>query len=381
MNMIRSIIEQTLVNRGISKQQFCIDNALDYSYFCAFLRGVKSMSVSKVETILSALNLTINETHKQLEVCGIENYTYNDSNRFEFVNVDVIENGVYQIEDAHLMGDAPKALIKIGGYKYLAKTGHKWYPVESITEHLLNRLGSVFGLDMAESRLVVINGQLRFLSKWFLSEGESLVHGAEIFSNYLNDTDFVSEVEKQKMSRELFTLQFVEKSITHFVQSKQEHDVILHCLVKLLLYDALVGNNDRHFENWAVIVKNVGGSQPIFSPVYDTARGLCWNQSEESLMLFTDGRIRKYAINSKPKLGWDGIKDKDLNHFRLTEEIYKNQFYITKDEVQELFSQDMIENMKHLVINEFSSLMTERRIDVINKCLDFRFLTIKNLLK
>jgi|GEM_PF-514057 len=379
--MIRTIIEEILNKKCISKRQFCIDNSLDYSNFCAFLRGANSMSVSKVEKILISLNLTIMENQNFLDICNIENYTYTDTNRFEESNVDIIENGVYQIENANLMGDAPKSLIRIGGYKYLTKTGHKWYPIESITEHLLNKLGIIFGLNMAESRLAKINSQIRFLSKWFLAGDESLVHGAEIFSNYLNDSDFVSEVEKQKMSRELFTLQFVEKSVKHFAKPQPYYYDILHSLVKLLLFDALVGNNDRHFENWAVIVKNIGDSKPIFSPVYDTARGLFWNQSEESLLSFSDDKIRKYSFNSKPKLGWDGINDNDLNHFRLVEEIYKNQFYITQNEVKELFSQDMIEKMNLFVIKEFSNLMSAKRIEIINKCLNFRYQTIKKLIQ
>lgn len=49
----------------------------------------------------------------------------------------------------------------------------------------------------------------------------------------------------------------------------------------MLVFDAIVGNNDRHFYNWGVIVDLKGMKPPRFSPVYDTARGLFWNQSEE----------------------------------------------------------------------------------------------------
>lgn len=375
--MLRTIIEEALKNKGVSKYQFCIGNDLNYSNFCAFLRGSKSMSVANIERVLVALNLSVKEDDNILDICPIENFSYTENT--DNICVETIDNGIYQIQSANLTGDAPKALLKIGEYRYIAKTGHKWYPVESITEHLLNQLGNIFGLKMADSRLAVINTQLRFLSKWFLNDDETLVHGAEIFDNYLKDSDFVREIERQKMAREMFTLQFVEKSVKHY--SPDNYNEILYRLVKLLLYDALVGNNDRHFENWAVIVKNVGNSEPVFSPVYDTARGLFWNQSEESLATFTDHKIRKYAENSKPKLGWDGIKDKDLNHFRLVEEIYKNQFYITQNEVKDLFSQNMIDRMKSFIISEFSDLMSAKRIEIINKYLDFRFLTIKNLLK
>lgn len=311
-----------------------------------------------------------------LDVYPIEKMTYGYN--IEIQGVETISEGLYQVENVNLSGDAPKSLIRIGENKYIAKTGQKWYPIESITEHLLNQLGTIFGLKMAESRLAIINNQLRFLSKWFLTEKESLVHGAEIFDNYLQDAVFVREIEKQKMARDLFTLQFVEKSIKHF--SPQYNIEIMRNLVKLLLFDALVGNNDRHFENWAVIVKN-RGYKPEFSPIYDTARGLFWNQSEMSLNTFTDSKIKKYSIGSKPKLGWDGVNDKDLNHFRLVKEIYQNQFYITFSEVKELFADNKIVKMKNFVNKNFAQLMSDRRIELIGKCLDFRFSTIKEILK
>ena len=375
--MIRSIIEATLANKNISKRAFCSDNGINYSNFCAFLRGANTLSVSKLENVLQILGLTISATDSQLEIYDIENYTYG----YDVLptEVETIDKELYRIEDYPLHGDAPKSLIIIGGIKYIAKTGHKWYPIESITEYLLNQLGCIFGLNMAECRLAVLNDQLRFLSKWFLFGTEYLVHGSEIFDNYLNDVQFVREIEKQKMARELFTLQFVEKSVKHF--SAKYHYTIMHNLVKLLLYDALVGNNDRHFENWAVIVKTEDRSDPIFSPIYDTARGLFWNQSEQSLESFTDAKIKKYSQNSKPKLGWDGVKDKDLNHFRLVEEIYKNEFYITKNEIFDLFSPMVIDRMKQCVNNNYTTLMSPRRIEVITKCLDFRYQTIKNILQ
>lgn len=83
-----------------------------------------------------------------------------------------------------MSGDAPKEFVRVYHYEkgqcwrksnpknwpeYIAKTGHKWYPNESITEFLMNRLGEVFGLEMAKSKLLSINGQVRFLSKYFLT--------------------------------------------------------------------------------------------------------------------------------------------------------------------------------------------------------------------
>ena len=70
----------------------------------------------------------------------------------------VIKHNDYFIDDTiSVDGDAPKKFIGVYDYRllsgkhkanrknwihYIAKTGHKWYPIESVTELLLNRLFS-----------------------------------------------------------------------------------------------------------------------------------------------------------------------------------------------------------------------------------------------
>lgn len=132
----------------------------------------------------------------KIPVHKIENYT--DAHRLDVRNVPVIKRSNYFVDDTvSVDGDAPKKFIGIYNYqlldhkhksnrknwiRYIAKTGHKWYPTESITELLMNRLGVIFGLTMADSQIAMIGGQLRFLSRYFLHPAqEELVHGADIW--------------------------------------------------------------------------------------------------------------------------------------------------------------------------------------------------------
>jgi hypothetical protein len=129
--------------------------------------------------------------------------------------------------------------------------GHKHYPIESITEYLLNNLGNYFGMEMAESEIAAIayphNTQIRFFSKYFLKQGELLVHGADIYAAYYNDDTIISQIEAQKMEKDLITVQEAIKAILYSFPNNPE---ILDAYCKLLLFDALIGNNDRHFYNW-----------------------------------------------------------------------------------------------------------------------------------
>ena len=147
----------------------------------------------------------------------------------------------YTVVGQTIAGDAPKDFIRAYTYgkakranprkwpAYIAKVGHKWYPNESITEHLLTRIGQVLGLQMAESSLVSAHGQVRFLSRYFLGRNQNLVHGAEIFAGYLEDKDFVEEVERVGATQDLFTFQFVKEAIqAQFPRSGKFHPEEVH---------------------------------------------------------------------------------------------------------------------------------------------------------
>lgn len=302
------------------------------------------------------------------------------------------------ITDVSIMGDAPKVIIRIHSREekrkyfkrnkhrwsiYIAKTGHKWYPIESLTEYLLNLLGKDFGLNMAEASVAIIGGQLRFLSKYFLApQREELIHGADIFAGFLGDKDLVEQIEEQSLSRDLFTLQFVEKAVEY--QFPMQKNEIMNNLVRLLLYDAWVGNNDRHFYNWGIIRSIRQNFTPYFSPVYDTARGLFWNDDEDKITRLANNMqarelyIRKYCKLSRPKLGWEG--EKNINHFKLVEKIYNNEFYISKSEVKKLFLHSVLDKMFMTIEHNFPYLFSEQRIMMIKDCLEYRYNEINKLL-
>ncbi len=328
----------------------------------------------------------------------IENFSFSRSMTVR--KVPIIKKKDYFVDDTvSIDGDAPKKFICVYDYaqmnhrrrsnrnnwiRYIAKTGHKWYPIESITELMLNRLGVVFGLNMADSKIAMVGGQLRFLSRYFLhSNKEELVHGADILAGYLNETtQYVEEVDEQKMTRDLFTLQVIDEAVAGLFLYQQPE--IMRDLVKLVVFDALVGNNDRHFFNWGIIRSVESRFQPFFSPVYDTARGLFWNYSESKIFEIAkadasiDAHIRKYCKNSRPKIGWDG--EKNLNHFRLFEQIYTHEFYISKDEIRNLFTPTMLECMIREINLNFRHLMSKQRIMLITRCLEYRFNELRRIL-
>ncbi|MCK4920708.1 MAG: HipA domain-containing protein [Bacteroidales bacterium] len=300
------------------------------------------------------------------------------------------------VTDIAISGDAPKDFI---GYyhfgtgrksnpktwpRYIAKHGHKHYSMEVISEYLLNRIGEELGFNMALSELAWLGGQIRFLSKYFLIKPKEQVldHGADLYAGYLNDRNFVEEIEKQNKSPEFFTVQFTLETLKHFFTDDYE-DLSLE-FMKLLIFDALVGNNDRHFYNCGIIRNIKGKEKPVFSPIYDTARGLFWNEDEAKISKILSDKNRlnsfiiKYSNNSSPKIGWEGkVK---LNHFEMVEEILNLPKAVECKMILNVCKPDALNRVLSMIDREFLQLISERRRTLIKAYLVYRHGIIRNIL-
>ncbi|NVO09090.1 MAG: HipA domain-containing protein [Bacteroidales bacterium] len=294
-----------------------------------------------------------------------------------------------------ITGDAPKDFIRYYHYGegrksntkawplFIAKLGHKHYPMESITEHLLTRIGEVLGFSMAKSELAWLGGQVRFLSRYFLNKlcEQTLDHGADLYAGYLNDRAFVEEIEKVHQSPNFFTVQFTSETLMYFFPN--EHNELFKEFLKLIVFDALIGNNDRHFYNWAIIRNIQGKDKPVFSPIYDTARGLFWNVHEDKLNEVFSNKtrinsfIKKYCEESTPKIGWDGVSK--LNHFDLVEFVKSLPITITCQEINSLCQDESLEKVFTMIDKEFTVLLSPIRKEMIKLCLRYRHDRIKKI--
>jgi len=237
---------------------------------------------------------------------------------------------------------------------------------------------------MAKSELAWLGGQIRFLSRYFIKDPslQVLEHGADIYAAYLNDREFVHEIENKHKALDFFTVQFTEETLFHFFP--EEYETLMTDFLKLLVFDALIGNNDRHFYNWAVIRSISSKEKPVFSPIYDSARGLFWNDSEEKIKAIYNDKTRldayiiKYSEGSTPKIGWDGIST--LNHFDLVEEIKTLPIVMNCKTMNYVCSEETLRMAFNMIERDFSYLLSPERKALIKKCLEYRHQRIKNIL-
>ena len=277
--------------------------------------------------------------------------------------IPILKEQEYIVKDYGLIGDAPKQFIKAYFYledstvrksssgswpAFIAKSAEKWFPHESVIEYMINRIGQVLSLNMNEIRLVTANGQIRFLSKYFLNENEKLIHGAEICGQHLGDISFAEEIANHRSSaRELFTFEFIKDSIRSVYP--QCFEVLLIELVKLLTFDALVGNHDRHFYNWGIIdTKKRSSKLPRFAPIFDSARGFMWNYSDENIKKIykePGKKIVNYIDQASPRISIE--ENKHANHFQLINLIrnYNTNFELAVTELSKTENEEKVLKM------------------------------------
>jgi len=203
----------------------------------------------------------------------------------------------------------------------------------------------------------------------------NLEHGAELYSGYLGDKTFVEQVEESNMARDFFTLSFTRETLD-YIYAHQAEDIFLD-LVKMLVFDAIIGNNDRHFYNWGVVKHLDHKHQPRFSPIYDTARALMWNRSEEQVISYfndhsrCESMLRKYVNNSRPKIGIE--KNSNCNHIDMVRLLNSGKFKGTKEIVYDFINEEVVKKSIEVLRDEFDSLLGEERMSLITKCLSLRF--------
>jgi hypothetical protein len=292
-------------------------------------------------------------------------------------------------ENRSIHGDAPKSFIRVHTYTpgktchrdrpstwpaFIAKLGSKWYPVESITEHLVTRLGQVCGINIADSQLRIVGRQVRFLSRYFLDDRrQRLTHGLDLF-RFLLDDDMVEQIADQRREREVYTFQTVRCALELMFEADAPH--LMRDLVTLLGFDAFVGNNDRHPMNWGVIVPIEREGSVRFAPVYDSARALFWNVSEKKIeaMLAQPSQLAGYINRSQPQIGWDkwqGADDEKFDHFTLMR-LIATYFPHHRNEMRRFLASDLVARCEAAIEREFSPLLSNARRRLIVQCLHRR---------
>lgn len=128
-------------------------------------------------------------------------------------------------------------------------------------------------------------------------------------------TDILEFLTNDKANRKEFY------SLANIIKCLNNINVeLLSGFIKIMIFDALVGETDRHEENWEITKYN---GKVKLSPLYDNGCNLLWQCNENDLLKFEQSsNIFNDYIWKSPTCIFDNQKRK-YKHFELIEELYK----------------------------------------------------------
>jgi HipA-like C-terminal domain len=174
--------------------------------------------------------------------------------------------------DTEQLGSRPKFWVQLGSDMWLFKearpnTGEDW------AEKAAAELARAVGVPSAEVELARFADKRGCISRNFIAvdKGEALVHGNEILALRVTGYD-----KSKRFDQQDHTLENIQRAIRELFPGEVA-DAMLTQLASYLVLDALIGNTDRHHENWGLRVRVNSQDKSIqlgVAPSFDHASSL-----------------------------------------------------------------------------------------------------------
>ncbi len=198
-------------------------------------------------------------------------------------------------------------------------TGEDW------AEKVGCEVAELLGLPHARVELAKCEDERGTISERFVDRdgGEQLVHGNELLGQ--RDASYPATGEDHKTPEhtvdnivDVLSKPSVTLPATWSVLEAGQGSVDL--FLGYLMLDALIGNTDRHHENWGVLVRDVGGARRVeLAPTFDHASSLGRELEEESVVRFLNGSskhtspsVETYANKARSAIYRDPQEKKPL---------------------------------------------------------------------
>ncbi|MDI9357357.1 MAG: HipA domain-containing protein [Phycisphaerales bacterium] len=275
--------------------------------------------------------------------------------------------------------------------KYSAKTlskdnkPEKYYRYEFYNEIIAYQLGKSLGLDILRYDIALFDNELGCISPNMTVIDDTNLIEVGKFMIAINQ-DF--EPDKTE-TRKQYTFQLLMETLQKF-----ELEKFNNFFFETLLFDAVIGNTDRHQENWAFIGKpnTAFVHDPNYyktAPIYDNGSSLARELTDESVngLLNNEQDLEKYIAGGKSELHWKGQK---ISHFDLVEKMLADPVYNEqlKDASVfiEKFDEAIIQNImleidEVIPCNMKSHCIPKERKALIIKLLTLRIAKLRAILK
>jgi hypothetical protein len=247
-------------------------------------------------------------------------------------------------------------------FKQSLKKGEKDYKYEFWSEVIASEIGKKCGLNILQYDIAYTGDIIGCISKSMLAnDKEGLIEGGRLIQSF--DTTFNPE---ERSLRYQYNFELICKALTAFKLEKYIVNI-----VELIVFDALIGNSDRHQENWAIIIEHSVMSMTIdiidkeiitkespwfmrfvgsfykeksspsrlkpdmeiarvelskqnrFAPIYDSGCSFARELTPEAVIIKLNDstQLKSYVKKGTSEIHWEKEK---VSHFELVDKLYQD---------------------------------------------------------
>lgn len=225
-------------------------------------------------------------------------------------------------------------------FKYpKANTGEHW------AEKIAAEIASLIDIECAEVELATFGTEQGSISRAFTDIGEELVHGNQMLARIIHDYDLEATFHHSS-----HTLENILK-VMERVFVNNEAVLKAKCrIAEYVILDGLIGNVDRHHENWGILRRQVNNHWEGFvAPSFDHASSLGRElQDIKRDMYLAENRVGNYAEKGRGAIYWSDDSKRGPSPLELVRKAvsaYPGIFLPVKNKLEKLD----VEAMKNIV--------------------------------
>lgn len=131
-------------------------------------------------------------------------------------------------------------------FKTSLKKEQKDYKYEFWSEIIASEIGSLLGFNMLKYNIAYKSGDIGCISESMVTEGQNkLTEGI----SYLTGFDS-SYNPKHKDSKKQYSYQLIKDTFSFY-----KIESFIKNIIEIIIFDGIIGNGDRHQENWGIIIE------------------------------------------------------------------------------------------------------------------------------